>query len=439
MLTFGGLVATDGATLTQFRADRTGDRPEALATKRGDMGAERLPRFSVIRNRSLLTLMLGHFTVDTYAGLLPVLYPLLVHRFSLDLATVGLVSLAYSGASSVVQPLFGWLADRKGSRPIGLALIWTAATFATIGFAPTFPILLLLAATAGVGSGMYHPFGAVSASLAIHDPRLRNTAMSVYVTGGTLGVALGPLLGIALFSALGVRGTALMVLPGAAISVWLLHELRSTRMDRVSAAAAPTVERARIAILPMLAIIGVMMSRQWTTASLQAFIPTWYASLGYSPSFYGPLATCLVLASAVGAIGAGSIADRFGRRQVIIVSLCISVPALLLFAQFQGPVAFVTVTLVGLSAASTGPLMLVMAQQLMVGRAGVASGLILGLGFITGAIGIPITGALADAFGMETAIRAQAFLVVATIAIAWLLPTEARLSHSRAAAVQPSQ
>ena len=70
--------------------------------------------------------------------------------------------------------------------------------------------------------------------------------------------------------------------------------------------------------------------------------------------------------------------------------------------------------------------MLVMAQQLMVGRAGVASGLILGFGFITGAIGIPITGALADSFGMETAIRLQIIIVVATIALARLLPSESR-------------
>lgn len=400
------------------------------------MSVKRPSRFGLFRNRSLLTLMLGHFTVDTYAGLLPVLYPLLVHRFALDLATVGLVSLAYGGASSVVQPLFGWMADRQGTRLIGLALIWTAATFALIGFAPSFPFLLVLAAAAGVGSGMYHPFGALNASRAIRDVELRNTAMSVYVTGGTLGVALGPLLGIVLFGALGIQGTALMVLPGVAIAMWLLNELGAIGVYRVSRSVAPSAERTAVPVLPMFAVIGVMMSRQWTTASLQAFIPTWYASMGYPPSFYGPLATALVLASAVGAIGAGSIADRFGRRRVIVVSLCVTIPALLLFAQFQGPIAFVTVTLVGLSAASTGPLMLVMAQQLMVGRAGVASGLILGLGFVTGAVGIPITGALADAFGMETAIRAQVILVAATIALAWLLPTEARLSRARARAVQ---
>ena len=50
-----------------------------------------------LRNGKLLTLMLGHLTVDSYVGVLPVLYPLLIGRFHLSLATVGLVSLAYGG------------------------------------------------------------------------------------------------------------------------------------------------------------------------------------------------------------------------------------------------------------------------------------------------------------------------------------------------------
>jgi FSR family fosmidomycin resistance protein-like MFS transporter len=388
----------------------------------------------IVRNRALLTLMLGHFTVDLYAGLLPVLYPILIREYTLDLKTVGLVSLAYSGASSVVQPLFGWLADRSGTRLIGLALLWTAVAYATIGFAPSYPMILLLAAAAGVGSGMYHPMGAMNASAVIRNPSQRNAAMSIYITGGTIGVALGPILGIALFTLLGIHGTAVMLLPGAIIAAFMVVTMRSSLRYRKQSGTAPAPPAGKIPIAPLLAVMGVMMSRQWTSSSLQAFIPSWYASLGYGPSFYGPLATTLILASAVGAIGAGTTADRFGRRNVIVASLFVTMPALFLVAQFQGPIAFLTVAIVGLSAASTGPLMLVMAQELMVGRAGVASGLILGLGFITGAIGIPVTGAIADSIGMAGAIRLQVLLVAATIALAFLLPSESRVRRVQAEA-----
>ncbi len=388
--------------------------------------ADHADQQGILRNRPLLTLMLGHFTLDMYVGLLPVLYPLLVHRFALDFTTVGLVSLAYSGMASISQPFFGWIADRYGTRFIGAALIWTATMFATIGFAPSFPLLVLLAAVAGLGSGAYHPFGALSAKAVIPAGQ-RNTAMSVYVTGGTLGVALGPLIGAALFTALGIHGTALMFLPGIGSAAWLLYELRAVLGQRVPGGPRVAVAHAPVPLLPLLAVLGVMMSRTWTVIGLEAFVPTWYRSLGYGPAFYGPLATTIVLASALGTVGSGSLADRYGRRAVIIGSLVLTIPALLLFAQYTGPIAFLTGALVGLLAASTGPLMLVMAQGLMAGRAGVASGLVLGLGFVTGAIGVPITGAAADAFGMATAIRLQVVLVVATIALALLLPSEARL------------
>lgn len=381
---------------------------------------------AILRNRPLLTLMLGHFTLDMYVGLLPVLYPLLISRFALSFETVGLVSLAYSGMASVSQPFFGWIADRFGTRFIGAALIWTATTFATIGFAPTFPILIALAGVAGLGSGAYHPFGALSAKAVIPATQ-RNTAMSVYVTGGTLGVALGPLIGAVLFSTLGIHGTALMFLPGIGSAVWLLYELRGVLGQRAPGRARVVAAHRAVPLLPLAAVLGVMMSRTWTVIGLEAFIPSWYKSLGYGPTFYGPLATTVVLASALGTIGSGTLADRYGRRAVIVGSLALTIPALLLFAQYTGPIAFLTGALVGLLAASTGPLMLVMAQELMAGRAGVASGLVLGLGFVTGAIGVPITGAAADAFGMPTAIRLQVVLVVATIALAWLLPSEARL------------
>ncbi|HVL24124.1 MAG TPA: MFS transporter, partial [Thermomicrobiales bacterium] len=328
--------------------------------------SERTSPLAILRNRSLMILASGHFTVDMYVGLLPVLYPVLTDRFELDLATVGLVTLAYSGMASVSQPFFGWLADRYGTRFTGAALLWSALLFSTIGFAPTFPILLVLAALAGLGSGAFHPFGALNANAVIAD-RDRNTAMSVYVTGGTLGVALGPMIGAVLFSVFGMRGTAVMLLPGASIAVWLLFAMKTVSLpgNRRKPGAAPT-STPKVPMFVISIVTAVMMLRMLPPMSLQTFIPVWYEDLGYSASFYGALATTVVLASAAGTIGAGNLADRHGRRAVILGSIVLSLPAIWAFAEFPGPWAFVTGALVGFLAASTAPLLLVMAQQLMV-------------------------------------------------------------------------
>ncbi len=402
-----------------------GPEPSAQHRREPEFAGIPTGKFSVLKNRSLATLMLGHYTVDMYAGVIPVLYPLLTDKFDLKLSTVGLVSLAYGGMSSISQPLFGWIADRFGTRFIGLALAWTALMFAFIGFAPSFPVLLIFAGLAGIGSGAYHPMGAVNARAVIHDSQ-RNTAMSIYVTGGTLGVASGPLVAAAIFHLFDVQGTAVMLVPGACTAVWMLFEMRSISkrfLNRaLSVLAAPPVPMRTLAI-----VICMMALRSWTISGMQAYVPTWYKEMGYSSFFYSALVTVLLISTALGTVGCGTLADKFGRRFPLIVSSVLSVPTLLLFAQFPGRGGFATAALIGFLAASTLPLLLVIAQELMAGRAGLASGLIMGLGFTMSAIGIPITGAVADEWGIQNAMRFQAAIGATTIIFALLLPTETRI------------
>jgi len=376
-----------------------------------------------LRNGKLTTLMLGHLTVDSYVGVIPVLYPILIGRFQLSLATVGLVSLAYSGMAAISQPLFGAIADRFGTRLTGVALAWTALTFALIGFVPSFPMLLVVACASGLGSGAFHPFAALDVRALLPAWR-RSFGMSVYVTAGTIGVAIGPLIGIVLFGALGIHGTGLLVIPGVAAGAYLLWRMRSVVPQAARRISEGGGAHQAVPVFALAMVIGVMMSRSATVYVFQSFTPTWYAQMGYGPSFYGPLVTTLVLASAVGTVGCGSLADRYGRRIVILGTLILSVPAVLLYTLFPGPWAFASAILIGFLAASTAPLMLLMAQQLMASRAGLASGLVMGLGFVTGAIGVPINGAIADHIGLQKSLMTHVILVLATILIAWFLPRE---------------
>jgi len=392
-----------------------------------------------LRDGKLVTLMLGHLTVDSYVGVIPVLFPVLIGRFQLNLATVGLVSLAYSGTAAISQPLFGVIADRYGTRLTGVSLVWTAVTFALVGFMPTFPLLVALACASGLGSGAFHPFGALDVR-ALLPKRSRSAGMSIYVTAGTVGVALGPLVGIFVFGLFGIRGTGLLVIPGIASGAYLLWRARRLAAPAAALRGVAVKAGGSVPMFALVIVIGVMMSRSWTLSVFQSFTPTWYRELGYGPEFYGPLVTTLVLASAVGTVGCGALADRYGRRTLIIGTLILSIPAIYLFTMYPGPGAFGSAILIGFLAASTQPLMLLLAQQLMAARAGLASGLVMGLGFVTAAIGIPINGAIADVFGLQKSLMSHRLLVLVTIGIAWFLPSEREMERYAAppgAAAEP--
>ena len=208
--------------------------PPNTATRAGELGlglpSEKPQRLGAARNRPLLTLMLGHLTVDMYAGVLPVLYPLLTEKFDLKLSTVGLVALAYSGMASISQPFFGWIADRYGTRLIGLCLMWTAATFAILGFVPTFPALLALAALAGIGSGAYHPHGRAQRQRRDRTGSAQHRDVDLCHRWHAWGRARS-VIGAVLFRAHGDARHRCDDCSGMAIAVWMLFEMRTISIE----------------------------------------------------------------------------------------------------------------------------------------------------------------------------------------------------------------
>ncbi|MGI9253983.1 MAG: MFS transporter [Thermomicrobiales bacterium] len=382
-----------------------------------------------LRNRALAVLMLGHFTNDMFAGVLAIMFPVLKLKFGLSNAEIGFATLAYSTCSSLSQPLFGHLGDRHARRWYApLAILWGSLFVSFYGLAPTFPLLLACAAMAGMASGAFHPIGASNAA-AVTDIGYRNGAMSLYTVSGTSGYALGPLVTTALLTIFGPRGTGFLVIPGLVASSLVFGQMGHVMRSRAARAAATAhIIHANAAWGPVARIIGVTMLRAWIFTAVLQFTPLWFDSLGFSRGFYGPLTTVIILAGAFGTLCGGALADRIGQKQVVVSALVMAIPAVLLYAAFPGPQSLVTGFIFGFIVDSSLSVTLVMAQNLVPGRVGVATGIILGLGFITGGVGMPITGAIADRFGIQTALLALAVLAVAASLLALTIPSDRSLA-----------
>jgi FSR family fosmidomycin resistance protein-like MFS transporter len=395
----------------------------------------------VLANGALLTLMLGHFTNDLMGGVIPMLYPDFKDRFDLDNAAVGGITLAYSSASSLSQPFFGYISDRFGRRWfVPIPLVWGACFISLLGFADSFAMILVLAALAGIGSGAYHPLGASNAA-AVSPERERNTALSIYTAGGTTGYALGPLVAVAFLAIYGTEGTAVLFVPAIVVAALIYSQTGRVERARTASAlaSAGTIDAASPIEYGVLArVIIVVMLRSWVLMAPLQFISVWYDDLGYRSVFYGALATTVIIAGVIGTIGGGVLADRYGSRRIIVSSLLLGIGPLLLFAGFPGPLAFITGALVGICFDASLSVTLVAAQRLLPGRTGIASGVILGLGFITGGLGVPITGRVADEIGIQWAIGLLSVLALAAAALAATIPWERLGSRYEDEPVQPA-
>jgi FSR family fosmidomycin resistance protein-like MFS transporter len=390
-----------------------------------------LPLPPLLRNRPLLTVMSGHFAVDHFSGLMPALYPLLVAAQGLSIGQIGLVAAVYQSTLSLSQPLFGWLADRIGTRWLsGLSVLWMALAFATLGWIDDYWLLVSAAALAGLGSGAYHPQGAMNAALVI-DNRQRNTAMALYTLGGTGGAAIGPLVGAAVMGWLGKQATPLLAIPALLIAGWLLVEMRAVERHKHQAGGLTGDHRPRRqGDLPALGrIVLALMIRSAGYYTLYTFLTVWFQQLGYGADYYSLMLSILLISAVVGTFVGGLLADRLGRRRVMLISLFALGPLMYLFVQAAhynaapwliGLLAFLT----GLIADAPFPLALVTAQQLMPGKIGVASGLILGFTFSAGGLGTFLFGRLADQLGLPTALSLAAGLPVLAALLFLTIPAQ---------------
>jgi MFS transporter, FSR family, fosmidomycin resistance protein len=378
---------------------------------------------SLLRSPALLAAALGHFSVDMYSGMLPMILLALTDPLGLTYSQIGLVSMAFTITQSLSQPFFGWIGDRRSNRL--MAFLGVAAIAITVGFmrfADSFGVLMTLAPIAGLGSGAFHPQGAVLA--AETPPEQRGSAMSIYMTGGSSGYALGPLVGSAIFALAGTYMPEMIALVGltkAAVVFWALAEQHSARASR-TAPILTTTKRAATSLIITLSL--VIFFRSWIQTSINTFVPQALKAQGNTNEFAGNVLFSILLPTAIGGLIGGTLSDRIGRRRVLIFTTVLAAPTLFGLLNASGPMVYVWGVLLGATLGASSPVTLVMAQALFPRGMGLMSGLVLGFTFIAGAIGVAANGILADHVGLLPTMLGNAVFPAIAAALALLLPDD---------------
>jgi MFS transporter, FSR family, fosmidomycin resistance protein len=371
--------------------------------------------------RAMAALSAGHMATDFANGALPALLPFLVDRFDLSYTLAATLMLASAASSSLVQPLFGAWSDRRGA----LWLLPTGVAVAGIGIAvaaaaPSYWLVLALVVVSGLGVAAYHPEGSKFAAYA--SGRRRASGMSLFSIGGNLGYALGPTATTPLVLALGLTGGLLLAAPVLAVAAMLLlvvPYLATFAPEPGAARAAGGKDRPGALAL----LLGVIAFRSVAWFGLVTFVPLWEVSLGHSKSHGSHLLSLMLLAGGLGTLAAGPVADRVGRRPVLVASLLVSGPLILVYVLAGGVLGAVALALVGVCVIGTFGVTMVLSQEYLPRRIGMASGLSIGLSIGLGGIAAVGLGALADSVDLRTALYAAAAAPVAGLVLAALLPS----------------
>lgn len=366
----------------------------------------------------VLRLALGHLGIDVYTTVIPAIIPVLVSEGGLSYLLAGLLLTAYNTTSSLVQPVFGWLADAKGRTvPLALAMLVGGVAIGLFGLTTSFPVMILLAALAGVMHAAFHPLALSTVSRAAPEGE-RGRTISYFVVGGNLGFALGPLLAGFALGRFGLAGLPLVALPAVLIAPLLRGAALKVGGAKVKPPDDAPENRPRA--FALLAVASVI--RAWALFAVLGFLPAFLVSRGVDLLGSNLITSAMLLAGVGGQLAGASLSDRFGRKEFVLAGLGLAIPAYAGFLLTDGPVSLALLGLFGFGLWSTFAITVALSHELMPRAVGLASGVMLGVVVGAGGLGVAATGYLADLWSLELALWTVVPVLVVSALLYAVLP-----------------
>jgi FSR family fosmidomycin resistance protein-like MFS transporter len=380
----------------------------------------------------------AHVADDVNQSFIPALLPYLILERGISHETAGAIVFCQAISSSVVQPAIGHLADRK-SMPylIAVGLFLAGGGVAALGVAPTMPLLFLAALISGIGVATFHPEAARFANWVSGEKKA--SGMRWFTVGGNLGFAFGPAFAVAAIHAWGMRGTLAAAVPVAVIGAIVLFELR-----RLSTFVPSHVKQRKSAGTDRWPAFGRLSAfvivRSMAYLGMVSFVPLYLVEVLHArPEAADGALFAFLISGALGTIAGGPIADRVGRKPVLLWStgLTVVLIATLVALTHNGGSLWLAVALLvvtGFVLVSAQASFVVLGQEYLPNRVGLASGVTLGLAVSLGGGFSPVLGWIADSHGVAASLLTIAALALTGTLIAFTLPAEMRGRAQKAAA-----
>lgn len=366
----------------------------------------------------LFALSFSHLLNDTIQSLIPAIYPIIKDSYHLSFSQIGLITLTFQLAASLLQPFVGRYTDKK-PQPYSLAtgMGFTLVGLVTLSMSTHFYTMLISVALIGIGSSIFHPEASRMAHAASGGKR--GLAQSVFQLGGNAGSSLGPLLAawiivphgqfsIVWFSLIAFLAILILTYVGNWYKSYLVKLKEKSRAQTENLSTNFSKRKVIFAVSILLVLI---FSKYFYMASLTSYF-TFYLIQKFDISVQSSQIYLFVFlfSVAAGTLIGGPIGDKIGRKYVIWASILGTAPFALLLPHANLFWTGVLIVPIGMILASAFSAILVYAQELIPGKVGLVSGLFFGFAFGMGGIGSALLGKLADATSITYVFGICAFL-----------------------------
>lgn len=395
----------------------------ATLTVVSDKGAASNSEWPRANTRLIALLAAGHLVVDTNQGSLAAMLPFIKSAHGLSYTAAGALVLVSNLTSSVVQPLFGYLADLRARRwMLPASVLLAGLGMGLMGFAHSYRLVMALLVVMGLGVAAYHPEG-YRAAAAVAGQR-KATALSWFSVGGNVGIALGPPMITFLIMSAGLRGSIGMVLPALIMSGMLLIAAPQFASGQAKPAGQTRTEKAGKNMPRAMTLLIVLVAiRSWTQLGFATYIPFYYLDqLGAGPQTVAWLLFVFLGAGALGTLIGGPMADRWGARRFTIWAFLVTVPLGALFLATSGFWAYLALGLFGGALVATFTTTVVLGQAYLPRNPGMASGMIVGFAIGTGGLAVTLLGWVADSYGVPAVLWISAGMPLIGFLTALMLP-----------------
>lgn len=394
--------------------------PEASGPEVSGAGATGPAWLASAGLRMALLVAVAHGLNDVYAAFLHPLLPRIMGRLELNIALASILATAFSLASSLLQPLAGYLADRYGRRIFAVVGPLASGVFlSAMGMAPSFWVLLALLILGGLGSALFHPPGASYATQGGRG-RSRGLRFSVFSFGGAAGFALGPLVAVGAVDRFGLSGLWVAAIPVVVFTPILFLGLPPGRTERRATRPPGPRAVARLLAGPLGLVFGISAVGAFAQRVYLTLTPIIGAGEGATEA-QGALALTLYLAGqALGTLTGGYLTDRIDRQRLLQALTAAALPAHLLALGLPvgSGTGMAAAVLAGFCNMALLPPVVVLAQELVPEGAGLGSGIAMGLAWAAGSLLLPLAGAAGDVVGPRPAAMASVALFAVAFALA---------------------